>query len=135
MSGTRIALVTGGAGFIGSHMVDVLLDQGYCVRVIDNLIGGREENLAHLKGDSRVEVELRDIRSYAPDDVFFRGVEHVIHFAGIGDIVPSIEVVRRPAKLIRVARGHHADLFWPGSGAWRSARMWRLSMRDRQRCA
>ena len=86
-----IALVTGGAGFIGSHMVDILLERGYLVRVIDNLVGGREENLAHLKGDSRLTVELRDIRDYAPNDPFFQGVERVIHFAGIGDIVPSIE--------------------------------------------
>jgi UDP-glucose 4-epimerase len=94
-----VALVTGGAGFIGSHMVDVLLDSGYRVRVIDNLVGGREENLAHLKGDPRLELELRDIRSCAPDDSFFKGVELVIHFAGIGDIVPSIE---RPAEYMSV---------------------------------
>ena len=44
--GSRIAVVTGGAGFIGSHMVDLLLDRGFTVRVIDNLVGGRLENLA-----------------------------------------------------------------------------------------
>ena len=42
-----IAVVTGGAGFIGSHMVDVFVDNGYAVRVIDNMVGGREANLAH----------------------------------------------------------------------------------------
>ena len=94
-----IALVTGGAGFIGSHMVDVLLARGYRVRVIDNLVGGREENLAHLHNEPRLEVELRDIRDYAPDDAFFKGVQRVIHFAGIGDIVPSIE---RPAEYMSV---------------------------------
>ncbi len=99
MSEARVALVTGGAGFIGSHMVDLLLERGYRVRVIDSLIGGREENLAHLKGDSRLTVELRDIRSYAPNDSFFDGVQHVYHFAGIGDIVPSIE---RPLDYISV---------------------------------
>jgi UDP-glucose 4-epimerase len=41
-----IAVVTGGAGFIGSHMVDLSRDRGYRVRVIDNLVGGRESNLA-----------------------------------------------------------------------------------------
>ena len=41
-----IAVVTGGAGFIGSHMVDLLLDKGYQVRVIDNLVGGHAKNLA-----------------------------------------------------------------------------------------
>ena len=52
MNGARpIAVVTGGAGFIGSHMVDLLLDRGYRVRVIDNLVGGREANLAHHAGN------------------------------------------------------------------------------------
>lgn len=94
-----IALVTGGAGFIGSHMVDVLLEAGFCVRVIDNLSGGRLENLAHLTNDPRLQIEQRDIRSYAPGDPFFKGVQFVVHFAGIGDIVPSIE---RPAEYMSV---------------------------------
>ena len=85
-----VAVVTGGAGFIGSHMVDLLVEQGFDVRVIDNLLGGREENLAHLQQE-RVTFERRDIRSFAPDDVLFKGVKYVFHFAGIGDIVPSIE--------------------------------------------
>ena len=44
---SKVALVTGGAGFIGSHMVDLLLTSGYKVRVIDNLIGGHKKNLKH----------------------------------------------------------------------------------------
>src|SRR3954470_16410753 len=84
-----VAVVTGGAGFIGSHMVDVLIDRGYQVRVIDNMVGGRPENLAHHK--EGVALEARDIRSYAPEDPFFKGAKYVFHFAGIGDIVPSIE--------------------------------------------
>src|SRR5712672_3378305 len=86
-----IAVVTGGAGFVGSHMVDLLLMRGFAVRVIDSLVGGREENLAHHGGNPDLVFEARDIRSYQPDDPLFRGVEYVIHFAGIGDIVPSIE--------------------------------------------
>ncbi|MFA6311932.1 MAG: NAD-dependent epimerase/dehydratase family protein [Sterolibacterium sp.] len=86
-----IAIVTGGAGFIGSHMVDVLLERGFSVRVIDNLVGGREENLAHHAANSDLTFERRDVRSFAPDDALFRGAKYVIHFAGIGDIVPSIE--------------------------------------------
>lgn len=89
MTAKPIAVVTGGAGFIGSHMVDVLVERGFSVRVIDNLVGGREENLAHHRAD--VAFEKRDIRSFAPDDALFRGARYVIHFAGIGDIVPSIE--------------------------------------------
>lgn len=86
-----IAVVTGGAGFIGSHMVDVLLARGYQVRVIDSLVGGREANLAHHKSNSRLVAEFRDIRDYEPDDKLFSGARYVFHLAGIGDIVPSIE--------------------------------------------
>lgn len=86
-----VAVVTGGAGFIGGHMVDCLVERGFAVRAIDNMVGGREENLALHRGNPDVVLEQRDIRSYAPDDPLFRGAKYVIHFAGIGDIVPSIE--------------------------------------------
>jgi UDP-glucose 4-epimerase len=89
--GGKTALVTGGAGFIGSHMVDVLLDEGYKVRVIDNLIGGREANIAHHRQNPDFQFVESDIRAYQPGDKLFAGVDYVIHFAGIGDIVPSIE--------------------------------------------
>lgn len=91
MTARPVAVVTGGAGFIGSHMVDLLVEQGFEVRVIDNLVGGREENLAHHAHNPAVMLERRDIRSFAADDALFRGAKYVIHFAGIGDIVPSIE--------------------------------------------
>ena len=92
MSGVgKTALVTGGAGFIGSHMVDVLLENGYRVRVIDNLVGGREANIAQHSTNSHFEFIRSDIRNYSPGDKTFAGVDFVIHFAGIGDIVPSIE--------------------------------------------
>ena len=86
-----VAVVTGGAGFIGSHMVDLLVAQGYEVRVIDNLAGGREANLAHHASNGQVRAEFRDIRDFAPGDPLFAGAKYVFHFAGIGDIVPSIE--------------------------------------------
>jgi UDP-glucose 4-epimerase len=91
MTSRPIAVVTGGAGFIGSHMVDLLLQRGYAVRAMDNLYGGRRENLAQHARDPAFTLEERDIRSYAPDDALFRGAKYVFHFAGIGDIVPSIE--------------------------------------------
>ena len=90
MSARPVAIVTGGAGFIGSHMVDLLVENGYEVRVIDSLVGGREENLAH-HGRERVAIERRDIRSFAPGDALFKEAKYLFHFAGVGDIVPSIE--------------------------------------------
>ena len=86
-----VAVVTGGAGFIGSHMVDNLLAQGYVVRALDNLVSGRVSNLAHLKNNTDFSFEQADIRSLEPGNSLFAGVKLVFHFAGIGDIVPSIE--------------------------------------------
>jgi UDP-glucose 4-epimerase len=87
----RIAVITGGAGFIGSHMVDLLIAHDYRVRVIDNLIGGREANLADHRNNPRLSFERRDIRRLDLSDVLFHEAAFVFHFAGIGDIVPSIE--------------------------------------------
>jgi UDP-glucose 4-epimerase len=91
MSTKRIAIVTGGAGFIGSHMVDLLLERGFSVRVIDNFSGGHAANLHHHEGNSHLVVDHRDIRDLVADDKLFSGASLVFHFAGIGDIVPSIE--------------------------------------------
>lgn len=91
MTTSRIAIVTGGAGFIGSHMVDVLAARGFAVRVIDNLVGGREANIAHHAAMSGFEFLEADIRDIPADHPLFRDAEYVFHFAGIGDIVPSIE--------------------------------------------
>jgi len=71
-------LATGGAGFIGSHLVDRLVAEGHQVRVIDNLSSGRLENLAHRRD---VEVIIGDLKN--PQDVqkAVRGVDAVFHFA------------------------------------------------------
>lgn len=86
-----IAIVTGGAGFIGSHTVDLLVDEGYVVRVIDNMSGGRESNLSQHSSNPDVVVVRRDIRALAPNDSVFKDASILIHYAGIGDIVPSID--------------------------------------------
>lgn len=86
-----VAVVTGGAGFIGSHMVDCLLDRGLRVRVIDNLVGGRESNLAHHAGNPDLVFECCDIRNLSAAATVFAEAKFVFHFAGVGDIVPSIE--------------------------------------------
>jgi UDP-glucose 4-epimerase len=86
-----VAIVTGGAGFIGSHMVDLLIGRGYAVRVIDNLTGGHRRNLDHLADHPQLACHWLDIRELEPDSEIFRDASFVFHFAGIGDIVPSIE--------------------------------------------
>jgi len=91
MTDRPIAIVTGGAGFIGGHMVDLLLERGYCVRVLDNLVGGRKANLAQHADNPDLTCDWRDIRSSQAPDPFFSDAKFVFHFAGIGDIVPSIE--------------------------------------------
>jgi UDP-glucose 4-epimerase len=87
----KLAVVTGGAGFIGSHMVDLLLAEGCRVHVIDNLTGGRLQNLDGHKENKNLVVEVRDIRKIEAEDPLFRDAHYVFHFAGIGDLVPSIE--------------------------------------------
>jgi UDP-glucose 4-epimerase len=91
MTAKPVAVVTGGAGFIGSHMVDLLVERGFAVRVMDNMLGGRRENLSHHASTPGFVLEERDIRSYQPGDALFKDAKYVFHFAGIGDIVPSIE--------------------------------------------
>lgn len=91
MSKRKIAVVTGAAGFIGSHTVDLLLERGYRVHGLDNLTTGRLSNLEQHKGNPDFVFEAKDIREINADDPLFRDADYVIHFAGIGDIVPSID--------------------------------------------
>ena len=63
----KIAVVTGGAGFIGSHMVDLLLSKNYKVIVIDNLSGGHKKNLSHHKNNSSLKFLNIDICNIKPN--------------------------------------------------------------------
>ena len=92
-----VAVVTGGAGFIGSHMVDLLIKKGFEVRIIDNLSGGHEKNISHLKNEKKLKFEKMDNCNIKNNNKTFKDVKYVFHFAGIGDIVPSIE---RPSKYL-----------------------------------
>ena len=83
------AIVTGGAGFIGSHMVDLLIKNNYEVTVIDNLANGRLDNIKHHKG--KIQFIQADIGDYNVDlDKYFEDVDYVFHYAALADIVPSI---------------------------------------------
>jgi len=72
------ALVTGGAGFIGSHMCDRLLKDGHEVICVDNLLTGTRDNVAHLASESRFRWLQHDICEPLHVD---QSVDYVLHFA------------------------------------------------------
>jgi nucleoside-diphosphate-sugar epimerase len=83
-----VVLVTGGAGFIGSHIVDALLDQGLGVRVLDNLSTGSLDNLRHRTGEIEfIEGDLRDVNACYRA---CKGVETVYHQAALPSVPRSI---------------------------------------------
>jgi len=84
-------LVTGGAGFIGSHLVERLLKDGQAVKVLDNFSSGRRQNLNHLNSHPNLTIIQADIADLSAIQRHFRDVEWVFHLAALADIVPSIE--------------------------------------------
>lgn len=85
------ALITGGAGFIGSHLAELLLEEGHEVVAIDSLASGRTANLKQLGIEPRLTFHQVDIRDASLLMACFEGVDWVFHMAGLADIVPSIE--------------------------------------------
>jgi UDP-glucose 4-epimerase len=84
-------LVTGGCGFIASHLVDRLVQDGHEVVIIDNLSSGNLKNIEHHKGNHKVSFHHADIAEYDKIAPLFKGIERVYHLAALADIVPSIE--------------------------------------------
>lgn len=84
-------IVTGGCGFIGSHLTERLLNEGHDVTVIDNLSTGRELNIAHLKHFKTLKFVRSDISDFSTIEPHFKQVDWVFHIAALADIVPSIE--------------------------------------------
>ena len=84
-------IITGGSGFIGSHLADLLIDLNYEVVVIDNLSNGRIENISHLLKNPKFTFLEADIVDFDAIESTFKYADWVFHLAGIGDIVPSIE--------------------------------------------
>jgi nucleoside-diphosphate-sugar epimerase len=82
-------LVTGGAGFIGSHLVEELVQRGESVRVLDNLSTGHAENLAAVQG--KIDFQQADIRDPEAIRPLFKGVDYVIHLAALASVARSIE--------------------------------------------
>lgn len=86
------ALVTGGAGFIGSHLVEMLIEDGHEVVAIDNLHCGQIKNFNTIKNNPNFSFHQVDIRDYDKLFPHFENVDWVFHLAALADIVPSIEM-------------------------------------------
>ncbi len=84
-------LVTGGAGFIGSHLVDRLLEDSHEVIVLDNFATGYPKNLAQHYGSPHFHLQQIDITNREAIQPYFDGVDWVFHVAALADIVPSIK--------------------------------------------
>ena len=83
------AIVTGGAGFIGSHLVDLLLKEKINVTVLDNFSTGRPENLDHVRG--QIKLVERDLSVKGDWIQHFENADWIFHLAALADIVPSIQ--------------------------------------------
>lgn len=84
------AIVSGGGGFIGSHLVDRLLADGHTVTLLDNFSTGRPENLTHHRGHPGLHIVWADVVDLEDTRRHFEGVDWVFHLAALADIVPSI---------------------------------------------
>ena len=88
------SIVTGGAGFIGSNLVDRLIKEGHKVIVLDNFISGRKKNLSnHSKKNLKI-INI-DISNNKNLNKYFKGVSYVFHLAGLAEIIPSIKEPRK----------------------------------------
>lgn len=84
-------LVTGGAGFIGSHLSELLLNQGYEVIAYDSLVNGQLSNLSSFENHPKFTFVEGDILDTASLANVMQGIDYVFHLAALADIVPSIE--------------------------------------------
>ena len=93
----KTALITGAAGFIGSHTCDFFLKKGFIVKGIDNFSTGNKDNLKNLYKHKNFRFKKIDLLKLKNNNPFLKNVTHIVHFAGLGDIVPSIN---NPKKYI-----------------------------------
>ncbi|MEO1289406.1 MAG: GDP-mannose 4,6-dehydratase [Chloroflexota bacterium] len=85
------ALITGGAGFIGSHLTDYLLARDYQVTIIDNLATGRLENIEHNQSNRNLRVAIEDIRNIHTTDRFVSECDVIFHMAAAVGVQKIIE--------------------------------------------
>ena len=98
--GSPKVLVTGGAGFIGSHLVERLLANGHAVTVLDNYSNGTLSNLDDIKDDRRITIQQVDIADYRRIKPYFEGIDWVFHLAALADIVPGVTTTRESCMTI-----------------------------------
>jgi len=119
-------LVTGGCGFIGSHLVELLLNEGHEVLVLDNFAHGSGESLAQCKHQERLTVVKADISQPGEWEKLFLGVDWVVHLAALIDIIESTELPREyfntnvqgTFNVLEAARAHSIKRFvYVNSGA------------------
>lgn len=82
-------IVTGGAGFIGSHLVELLVKKRFKVIVIDNFITGRKENLKKI--ENKIKIVNANVNNFKIIEKYFKDCAYVFHLSALADIVPSIE--------------------------------------------
>ena len=83
-------LVTGGAGFIGSHIVDILSECGHDVIILDNFFSGRKENISHLKGNKKIHIVNGSITDLATLKKVRESVDSIFHEAAIASVARSV---------------------------------------------
>ena len=91
----KIVLITGVAGFIGSHTAELFLKKGFKVHGIDNFASGTRKNLIHLFKNKNFKFLKLDLKKVNKKLKFINDCNYVVHFAGLGDIVPSIEFPKK----------------------------------------
>ena len=112
-------IVTGGAGFIGSHLVDRLVREGHDVIILDNFSNGRRENISDHTKNKKVQIVEVDVANYDSIIPYFKDVSWVFHLAALADIVPSIvnpltyhrSNVDGTVSVLEAARKHNVDKF------------------------
>lgn len=95
--------MAGGAGFIGSHLVDELLNQGNEIHIVDNFVTGREDNLAHLSGSRPFKLHLMDISKQVPDDQYDR-------IYNLASPASPVDFAKIPLEILMTAAYGHKNL-------------------------